>query len=366
MSFLSNKANAEAIEFSGGLFGELWNDAFGNHVDRVEDAREILGKIAAILEASSKELANSSRYYQTADHGEAAKLDSTYPQSKRRTPEGTEWDMPEERGDFKDIEDARSELKIMDGDPGAFDVVGKVKDYGGGHADEFSFNPAFKVMGTGMDLISPSALVTEGLKLAFDFDPFSQVGAMVGGNWEGYLKYSEVWANLNKFCTAVAANVSSGNYSIRYSWEGNAADAAQVYFEELCTLLTAAAETFESFRANYEMIAHSVFALTDTVKSLLMFLSDLALEAIIIWAASTSMATTGVGFLGTLAGYALVAKRILDMVDQYKILIKAIDVTIFTARGLYGAAAASGANTSSNVKKFPTPGSGYDNAVVGN
>lgn len=217
---------------------------------------------------------------------------------------------------------------------------------------------------TALDLVSPSALVTEGLKLFFDFDPFGELAAQISGDWEGYLKCSGLWGNLADFCRNVAANVEHGTSSVSATWTGNAADAACVYFEEFGEILHSAAESFDSLKKNYEMVAHTVFGVAETVKGGLMLLSDLALEAFIAWAAGTEAAATGVGLIGTAAAYALVADRALKAVATYEKIIKAIDLAIVITRPLYAECAREGATMQAKIKKFPVPGKSYDNAVV--
>jgi hypothetical protein len=62
-----------------GLFG-LIAEAHNGVVERVSAA---LTKAESVLRGSQKELAKSAEYYRDTDHGNASRLDATYPTSKR-------------------------------------------------------------------------------------------------------------------------------------------------------------------------------------------------------------------------------------------------------------------------------------------
>ncbi|MGI5458460.1 type VII secretion target [Streptomyces sp. CA-249302] len=62
-----------------GLFGMIAG-AHGGVLERVSAA---LTKAESVVRAAEKELSKSATYYRDTDHGNAAKLDSTYPTSKR-------------------------------------------------------------------------------------------------------------------------------------------------------------------------------------------------------------------------------------------------------------------------------------------
>ncbi|WP_406476954.1 hypothetical protein [Streptomyces platensis] len=190
VSYIDNKANEDGFQVDQGKVGQWWQEAYGNHTERVQDAKRFLRKVAEILDASCGELKKSAKYYHATDCEQAAKMDSTYPGSKRGKPD----DLPSaDARDFQDAHDARSKLKPLEADPGFFDVAGKAQNYAEGHAQEFQFNAAFKTFGTALDMLSPSALIAEGLKLIFDFDPFGEIATLVGGDWEGYLKCAGLW-----------------------------------------------------------------------------------------------------------------------------------------------------------------------------
>ncbi|MFG2135859.1 WXG100 family type VII secretion target [Streptomyces sp. NPDC048650] len=58
----------------------MWGSGHDSVVDYVSSTLE---KMHRILEASQREMARSAKFYEATDQGEASKMDSTYPGSKR-------------------------------------------------------------------------------------------------------------------------------------------------------------------------------------------------------------------------------------------------------------------------------------------
>ena len=71
--------NGHVAVSDDGLFGLI----AGAHSGVVERVSAALTKAESVLRAAETELAKSATYYRQADHGNAARLDATYPTSKR-------------------------------------------------------------------------------------------------------------------------------------------------------------------------------------------------------------------------------------------------------------------------------------------
>ncbi|WP_159029255.1 WXG100 family type VII secretion target [Streptomyces viridochromogenes] len=65
-----------AISSICGIFG-------GGHDGVMENVRSVLGQMHRILDASKNEMSRSADFYEQTDKGEATRLDSQYPESKR-------------------------------------------------------------------------------------------------------------------------------------------------------------------------------------------------------------------------------------------------------------------------------------------
>jgi hypothetical protein len=331
---------------------DLWSLVFGDHKARVQESKDILNKFQRILDASQGEVKKSASYYQQTDQSEARRVDSTYPSDGKSIGKGR--GVAEQPGTFRDVTDARSQLKSTGGSDGWLQ----------GHASEFSFAPANKTLGTLLDFGSPSALANEGLKLAFDVDILGQVTNWLAGDWQGYAECADAWANLGNFCAGVARNIRNGNAVLASGWNGNAADSAQTYFGSLADKLEKAKESYDSLHDHYVEIARAVFSFGEFVKGAVVQLLDLAVQAMVAAAASTAAAASGVGIGGALVGGAIVAERVLAMTNKYAEIVKRYEQVMTVLNGMVGAGGVVLAKTSQDVQAFPVVGGSYDNKVA--
>lgn len=331
--------------------GDLWNMIFGDHEERVSDAKDLLGGVGRVLEASKKELSKSADYYQKTDQETAQKIDATYPESGSSVSVKT---VAEKPGSFRDVSDAASALKPVGGPSGWLQ----------GHIDEFQFAPANKTLGTLLDLGSPSALVNEGLKLAFDVDILGQISNWLAGNWQDYANCADAWGNLARFCGSSARNIRNGNAVLAASWDGNAADVAEAYFSSFAKKLDSSQEAFDSLREYYVEVARAIFSFGEFVKGAVAGIFDLAIEAAVAAAASAALAASGVGLGGAFVSGAIAAERIMTMVERYAEIVKAYERIMTLLNGLVGVGGVLMAKAVDEVRSFPVAGNAYDNKVV--
>jgi uncharacterized protein YukE len=335
--------------------GDLWDLVAGEHDSYVSEAKKALEKVRGVLESSQKELAGSAKYYRETDRDEAAKLDATYPGSK--APAGGSGGDSQ---DFSDASDAMETLKAPDGDSNNPFVK-----YASGHADEYKMNPVQKTLGSALDLGSPSAMAVEASKLLFDFDPFAVATNWVFGDWNKYNDCSDVWSNLASFCDAVAANVRKGNQNVGLSWDGNAADAAIVYFDEFSKKLGEIKETFESLRSCYAQAAQMAFQFAEFLKSFLVMFCDL----LVIWlvnllaAQAVNLIPVG-GQAASVAMFALAAAQAIRLMQMWAEAARMFD-TFAAGLSALCVAMSAAVNGFSAADGFPQVGTGgYDHRAV--
>jgi hypothetical protein len=337
--------------------GQLWDLVAGNHDQYVESAKKALGKAQSVLNSSQSELSKSARYYRETETEEAAKMDATYPGSKGGggAPSGGG-----DGSDFADAQDASAALKAP-----AQDSDNPLIKYGQGHADEYEMNPVQKTLGTVLDLGSPSTVAVEAVKLLFGYDIFGEINNWVLGDWNKYKDCAEVWGNLGSFCDAVAANLKKGTTNVGVTWQGNAYDAAKVYFDEFGKKLADFKETFDSLKSCYDAAAREVFQLAELLKAGVVFLADMAIIWMANMAAATAVNAIPVGGqAASVAMFALAAAQAVMIIERFAALVKAFDATM-TAITLLGAAMSAAVNGFSAADGFPEADSaGYDNRVV--
>ncbi|NBE51347.1 hypothetical protein [Streptomyces boluensis] len=339
------------------LGGNLWDTVAGSHDEYVDSAKKALGKVESVLTSSHTELKKSATYYRETDKEEAATMDSTYPGSKSGGGGGSEGGNG---SDFGDAEDASGTLKKPEGDSDNPLVA-----YGEGHAAEFAQSPVQKTLGTIMDLGSPSTVAVEAVKLLFGFDIFGEINNWVFGDWNKYNDCAEVWGNLGSFCDATAANLKKGTGNVGVTWEGNAYDAAKIYFDEFSSKLGEFKDSFESLKSCYQQGAMQAFQLAEVLKAGIVFIADMG----IIWMANMAAATAvnaipiG-GQAASVAMFALAAAQAVMIIERYAALVKAFDATMLALTGI-AITAASVANGFAAADGFPeASSSGYDNRVV--
>lgn len=241
---------------------------------------------------------------------------------------------------FSDVSEPSSHLKAPDENP-----------------EEFSQGVIVDIFNDLGDLMSPTWYVTEAINLVFGFNPLEEVIDWYSGDWETFLKCAEVWTNVGKACTAIAANVTSGNGSLDGTWDGNAADAAYVYFDELAKKLGEQQDLLDQLHGAYQHMAHSAYLSAEGVKGILSGIIDGLLIVGLEIAAGTALSWTGVG---AAVGYGLAALEIANILRQWNTATEAITQAQQLAQ-LTASAVENLANDLGNsVKNFPTPGQAYD------
>ncbi|MFI9647852.1 hypothetical protein ACIHAA_16340 [Streptomyces sp. NPDC052040] len=334
--------------------GKLWDLVAGDHDHYVSEAKKALEKVRGVLETSGRELTGTAKYYRDTDQDEAAKLDATYPRSKAPSL-GSAGDPH----DFSDVEDAMETLKAPGGGSGSSFVA-----YLAGHGDEYRMNPVQKTLGTALDLGSPSAMAVEASKLLFDFDPFAEITNWVFGDWNKYNDCSSVWGSLASFGDAVAANVRKGNQNVGLSWDGNAADAATVYFDEFTQKLEEIKKTFESLRTCYAQGAQMAFQFAEFLKSFLVMFSDM----LVVWlvnllAAQAVNAIPVGGQVASAAMFALAAAEGIRLMEMWAEAAEAFDKVAMALTAL-GATMSTAINGFSAADGFPQVSGGYDHRAI--
>lgn len=329
---------------------DLWDKVIRDHDSHVTEAEELFKDLSRILDASARELDSSAQYYEQTDQDAAARQDSLYPASQP----GSVPRSSGESGGVREVCDATSRLKPVGGDSGWLQ----------GHQEEMQFAPVQKTLGTALDLASPSTLVNEGLKLAFDIDIFGTAANWLAGDWGSYADCSDAWRNLGDFCGDVSRNLRAGCRSLAATWQGNAADAALLYFETLAERLDQAAEAFHGLEKHYQAVAQTVFGAAEVLKGQLVMISDIALQVAITAAAAGALTATGVGAIAGVAGGAVIAARITSMIGHWGRTVAIYEGVLNSVNGLTMSAAGLISGVGADIKKFPTPGRSYDSPVV--
>ncbi|MBM4792629.1 hypothetical protein HXP44_11345 [Streptomyces sioyaensis] len=211
------------------------------------------------------------------------------------------------------------------------------------------------------DVFSPSAMISKGLELAFDFNPVDEAKKLLGGNWEEYAQCAKAWESLGNFCEDLSKNLESGNKALDATWSGNAADSAYVYVDTLADDVAAMKESFDDLKEQYERVTEAVWHAAEACGDLLGGILDLALMAAITAAAGASTSFT---LFGPVIAAGAVAGEVVEMINLWGKLTTLIAEVQSVVSGSVGTVVQLTRFHAANMQKFPLPGSGYDNPAV--
>ncbi|MFJ7903854.1 hypothetical protein ACIQ6V_25740 [Streptomyces sp. NPDC096198] len=230
-----------------------------------------------------------------------------------------------------------------------------------GQPDEFSKGVVGDSMSTVSDFLSPSEWALQTIEFVFGSNPLEEAISWFTGDWESYVKCGEMWASTGKFVSDVAENLRSGNRQLDATWNGNAADSAYVYFDELARKIGSLESDLKELQGAYKEVGLAVARTADLVKGLLEQLADEAIIAEVELAAGTLLAETGVG---AVMGYAAAALEIAEMIKTWGRATEAYSAAQNTVDAATAAAGAVAGRISVALQNFPEPGQSYDNPAV--
>lgn len=227
--------------------------------------------------------------------------------------------------------------------------------------EEFSQGVIGDSMDTVSDFLSPSEWVLGVIEFTFGSNPLEQAISWFTGDWESYVKCAEMWRNTGRFTNDLATNLRSGNKELDAGWNGNAADSAYVYFDELAKKIDTLDGHFRDLEVAYMEIGRAIARGAELIKGVLEQLADEALLVQIELTAGTALAETGVGLF---AGYGAAVLQMAEMVRTWQ---RATEVYSAVQDAIDKATVAGGlavGGLSVALKQFPAPGKSYDNPAV--
>ena len=158
---------------------------------------------------------------------------------------------------------------------------------------------------------SPSAWINKGIASLTGFDFIEWATTWLSGDWEALSKFGSAVDNLAQAMQQLGMNVQEGMLKLDPTWEGNANDAAFMYFSELAAAISGQQLTLHQCQQGYANAAKGAWQLANQLGNLLQALGDRALLAMISAAAGTATAETGIG---AVAGYGIAALLVRDMI----------------------------------------------------
>ncbi|MGW1372695.1 hypothetical protein ACWD6P_00220 [Streptomyces sp. NPDC002446] len=211
------------------------------------------------------------------------------------------------------------------------------------------------------DVLSPSWVISKGLEFAFDFNPVDEAKKLIAGDWAEYAQCAKAWKALGNFCEDLAENIKAGSTALDKSWNGNAADAAYIYFETLSKDIADMKDSFAALEENYEKTSEAVWNAAEACGDLLQGILD---TAAIVGLTALAGASTSFTLFGPAIAAGAVAAEVIAMINMWSKLTTVISELQTAINGSVALVTGISSSIENKAIKFPLPGKAYDSPVA--
>ncbi|MBW6432729.1 hypothetical protein KZ829_03110 [Actinoplanes hulinensis] len=174
-----------------------------------------------------------------------------------------------------------------------------------------------------LNYASPTAWINKGIEAATGFDVIGSFMEAVSGDWEAVWKFGEAMGHLADCMAELGINVQQGMLQVDDSWDGNAADAAYLYFSNLAAGISGSQHDFRQIEDDYQKAALGAWQLASQLGNILQAIVDAWLIGLAAAGAGAALSATGAG---AVAGYAVAgvqAVRIAKLINDASLKINA-------------------------------------------
>jgi uncharacterized protein YukE len=211
------------------------------------------------------------------------------------------------------------------------------------------------------DLVSPSFWLNEMIKVTLGVDPLAETARHLGGDWRGIAVAGDALDHLARFDAAVAGALDRENDRVAESWDGNAAEAAARYFDDLAAAVRTHGPALQALAAELGTTADGIWSIAEVVKGLLVELTDSLIAGAVCLAAGTALLETGVG---AVAGYAAAAWYAWRATSAWAEVLTQLSHAVLAAKALVGASAVL-VGRLDELASMPLPAAAYDHPGAG-
>src|SRR3954452_25604219 len=81
--------------------------------------------------------------------------------------------------------------------------------------------------------VSPTAWICTAIEEISGVDIIGKITDFLAGDWEAIWKFGDAMANMAQFMQELGIEIQQGILTLDESWDGNASDAAVMYFSHL-------------------------------------------------------------------------------------------------------------------------------------
>jgi hypothetical protein len=211
-----------------------------------------------------------------------------------------------------------------------------------------------------LDALSISHWVNQIIKDVAGYDVIGTISNAFVGDWESFYKAGDAYGNLGQSLQALGQNVSLISSHMDQQWDGQAADAAFVYFRQLAAATIQQNVVLTQIEEKYHEAARAIWLLADMVGGLIKMMIDKAIIIGVSAAAGTALIETGVG---AVAGYGIATWQAIELVKKVNDAALKIQAGGTAILGFFSFIKTL-AEQGGDLSKAPLPGQPYTSPVL--
>lgn len=222
------------------------------------------------------------------------------------------------------------------------------------------FQDPLAILNAISDGLSPSWWLNEVFAATIGFNPIQEVTQWVIGDWESFARCAKAYESLGKCLNSVGDSLKGGLGTLDSGWQGNAADAAHVYFQDLAKAIGDKQQDLQELHDEYMKAARGIWEFAKGAGDLIKEILDMAIIAAVEIAAGAALSWTGVGMA---IAWALAALECVAIVKAWASVVGLINKTqmiVYMAHG-FGMRVA---GTLGNPTSIPFPETTYSHPAV--
>lgn len=186
------------------------------------------------------------------------------------------------------------------------------------------------------NLVSPSYWINYVLVHTIGFDPLTYTTNKIAGDWQSLQQAGTALGNISDYLRDYARTISADNREVQTSWDGNAAEAADAYFDELTQALTTQAGTLKDISTTVDEYSLASYYMAQFICGRIQDIYDAAIILAIKEAAAAAMATTGVGAIGSVFTTASAVYEVAQIVEGWGKVMGQFTQWVFLAEAAVG------------------------------
>lgn len=226
-------------------------------------------------------------------------------------------------------------------------------------ANEFLGQP-FVDPGTLFDWISPSHIANEFVRRLTGKDYFGDASRFFAGDWEAVWRLCGALKALSEAVDALSYNVSHGKHELDPDWDGNAAEAAFIYFTQLASGISQAQHPLYALAQLMGKAAEGSWRQGQVYSGLLKDAWDAAVFAAVTAGVGTGTSWTGIGAGVGWGAAGLAGLRVLDKLGKAALIPNSALKAMNEIVGLVDSSAAN----LRDFNKIQLPKGGYNHPAV--